>query len=65
MTTRTYYLPRNQVSRYVMNRIIEKVGCSIDDVRPSRNTDTLRFSITCNTKDIVIVEKILKLYDMI
>ena len=64
METRTYYIPRNQIGRYVMNYIIDKIGCSVGDFKLNRNTDTIRFSITCNTKDIPVIEKILTRYDM-
>jgi len=62
--TRTYYIPRNQIGRYVMNRIVSKVGCSVSDFKFNRQAGTIRFSITCKIADIPLVEKILKNYDM-
>ena len=63
--TRTYYIPRNQIGRYVMNYIVEKVGCSVGDFKVNRQSETIRFSITCKTADVATVEKILRRYDMI
>lgn len=63
-TTRTYYIPRNQIGRYVMNYIVTKVECSIGDFAVNRTTDTIRFSITCRGIDIPVVERILRQYDM-
>lgn len=65
ITTRTYYIPRNQIGRYVMNAIVEKVGCSIGDFKLSRQAETIRFSITCKITDVPVVEKILRRYDML
>lgn len=65
MTTRTYYLPKNQVSMHVMNYIVSKVGCSIGDIKVNRTTDTIRVPITCNDGDVKKIEKILRIYDMI
>ena len=64
MTTRTYYLPKNRVSIHVLNYMIERVGCSIGDIKPMKATDTLRVPITCNDKDVEKIERILARYDM-
>lgn len=63
MTTRTYYVPRNQIGRYVINTVVERVGCSIGDITPSL-IGVMRFTITCNEKDIPTVERILKNYNL-
>ncbi len=65
MTTRIYYVPRNQFGRHIMNVIIEKVGCSVGDFKLNRQSDTIRFCVTCNDKDISKVEHILSRYDLI
>ena len=65
MITRNYYVPRNRIGLYIMNVIVDRVGCSVDDFKPSRSSDTIRFSITCNQKDIPAVEKILRLYGVL
>lgn len=64
MTTRTYYLPRNRVSLHIVNYIVSKVGCSIGELRVSPVTDTIKFPVTCNDKDVPKIEKILKNYNM-
>ena len=65
MTTRVYYVPRNQFGRHVMNMIVDKVGCSVGDFKLNRQSDTIRFCITCNDKDVAKVEHILERYDLI
>ena len=64
MTSRTYYLPRNQIARHVLNRIVAKFECSIGVI--SRvDGDKLRVSITCRDCDVKYIENILRMYDMI
>lgn len=65
MTTRTYYLPRNRISIMVLNKMIDKIGCSIGDIKISVKGNCLKVPLTCNDKDIQKVEKILYRYDMI
>jgi len=65
MTTRSYYVPRNQIGRYIMNTVVDRVGCSVEDFKPSVSSDTIRFTITCRDKDIPTVEQILKIYDIL
>ena len=64
MTTRTYYLPKNRVSIHVLNYMVERIGCSIGDIKPMKAVDTLRVPITCNDKDVDKIERILTRYDM-
>lgn len=64
MITRTYYLPKNRVSIHVLNYMVERIGCSIGDIKPMKTADTLRVPITCNDKDIEKIERILTRYDM-
>lgn len=64
MTTRTYYLPRNRISLAIINKIIDKIGCSIGDLKVMKVTDTVRVPITCNDSDVQKIEKILKTYNM-
>ena len=63
--TRNYYVPKNQVGRYIINRIIDKVGCSVDDIKVNQETQTICVTFSFNDKDIAKVEKILKLYDVL
>lgn len=63
--TRNYFVPRNCVGRHVMNTIVNKIPCSIGDFRLKRESDTIQFTITCDAKDFVKVERILKRYDML
>lgn len=65
MTTRTYYLPRNRFSIMVLNKIVSKIGCSIGNIKVSQPLDCIKVQLTCETKDIVKIEKILYRYNMI
>ena len=65
IATRNYFVPRNNIGRYVMNTIVDKVGCSVGDFKINRATDTIRFTVTCNIKDFPQIEKILRRYDML
>lgn len=64
MTTRTYYLPRNRISVHVLNYIVSKIGCSIGELKVIQTTDTIRVPITCNSADVIKIERILKRYGM-
>jgi hypothetical protein len=63
METRTYYFPRNRIGRYILNYLVEHVGCSIGDIR--RVADTLAVPITMPKRNVVKVERILQMYDLI
>ena len=65
MVTRTYYMPNNNVSRLLINSIINRVGCSIGEMKVNKDRDTIRIPITCDQKDIETVEKILKMYGIL
>jgi len=65
MTTRNYYMPKNRISLTIINAIVNKVGCSIGDIRIQQASNTLKVPITCNDKDVKRIEKILKLYDIL
>ena len=62
MVERTYYFPANRIGRYILNYLIERVGCSIGDIR--RMNDIIAVPITVVQKDIVKIEKILQMYDL-
>ena len=62
MVERTYYFPANRIGRYILNYLIERVGCPIGDIR--RVADNLAVPITVVQKDVVKVEKILQMYDL-
>lgn len=64
MTTRTYYLPKNRFALYVLNKIVDKIGCSLGDIKIMRY-DAIRVPITCNENDVLKIETILKTFDMI
>lgn len=63
METRTYYFPRNRIGRYILNYLIERVGCSVGDIR--KVADTLAVPITMPKRNVVKVERILQMYDLI
>lgn len=63
MTTRTYYLPRNRISIHIINKLVEKVGCSVGDIRVIK--DTIKVPITCNDNDVKKIEKVLWLWNML
>lgn len=62
MVERTYYFPANRIGRYILNYLIERIGCSIGEIR--RVADNLAVPITVVQKDVVKVEKILQMYDL-
>lgn len=61
--TKTYYFPCNGFGRAVLNSIINKVGCSIGEIR--KVADTIAVPITINQKDVTSVERILQTYDLL
>ena len=63
METRTYYFPSNRIGRYILNYLIERVGCSVGEIR--KVSDTIAVPITVAKRDIVKVERILQMYDLI
>lgn len=63
METRTYYFPANRIGRYILNYLIERIGCSVGDIR--RVKDTIAVPITTTSKDLIKVERILQMYDLI
>ena len=63
METRTYYFPANRIGRYILNYLIERVGCSIGDIR--KVAETIAVPITVQKRDVVNVERILQMYDLI
>lgn len=63
METRTYYFPQNRIGLYILNYLIERVGCSIGEIR--KVPCALAVPITVPKCDIVKVERILQMYDLI
>jgi hypothetical protein len=63
METRTYYFPANRIGRYILNYLIERIGCSVGDIR--RVKDTIAVPITTTSKDLIRVERILQMYDLL
>ena len=63
METRTYYFPSNRIGRYILNYLIERIGCSVGDIR--KVAGTIAVPITVQKKDVVKVERILQMYDLI
>lgn len=63
METRIYYMPRTRLSIMVINKIYEKIGCSIGDIRVTK--ECIKVPITCAQKDIPRVEKVLYRWGMI
>lgn len=63
MVTRTYYFPRNQIGRYIINYIVERVGCSIGNFHVV--ADSIAVVMTVQPHDVVKVERILQMYGLI
>lgn len=63
METRTYYFPANRIGHHILNYLIERVGCSIGEIR--KVADTIAVPITTQRRDIVKVERILQMYDLL
>lgn len=62
MVERTYYFPANRIGRYILNYLIERVGCSIGDIR--KVDASLAVPITVAKRDVTRVERILQMYDL-
>ena len=62
METRTYYFPRNRIGRYILNYLIERVGCSVGDIY--KVADNIAVPITVSKRDIPKVERILQMYNL-
>ena len=62
METRTYYVPANLIGRYLLNYLIDKVGCSIGNIR--KVNETLAVVVTTTKRDMIKVERILQMYDL-
>ena len=63
--TRNYYVPHNQVGRYLINRIVDKVGCSVDNIKVNRESKTICVTLSFEEKNTQIVEKLLKTYGLV
>ena len=62
MVERTYYFPADQIGRYILNYIIERVGCAIGDIH--RVADFLAVPISARKSDVSKIENILKMYEL-
>jgi len=62
METRTYYFPANRIGRYILNYLIERVGCSVGEIR--KVDTTIAVPITVPKRDIIKVERVLQMYDL-
>ena len=62
METRTYYFPANRIGRYILNYLIDRVGCSIGEIR--KVADNIAVPITVQKRDVIKVERILQMYDL-
>ena len=63
METRTYYFPANRIGRYILNYLIERISCSVGDVR--KVAGNLAVPITLAKRDVIKVERILQMYDLL
>ena len=62
METRTYYVPANRIGRYLLNYMVERIGCSIGNIH--KVNETLAVVVTTQKKDVAKVERILQMYDL-
>lgn len=62
METRTYYFPCNQIGKHILNYLIERVGCSVGEIK--KVADNLAVPITMPKRNIIKVERILQMYDL-
>jgi len=62
METRTYYFPANRIGRYILNYLIERVGCAVGDIH--KVADSIAVPITVQKRDIMKVERILQMYNL-
>ena len=62
METRTYYVPANRIGRHLLNYMVDRIGCSIGQIR--KVNDTLAVVVTTTKRDIQKVDRILQMYDL-
>lgn len=62
MVTKTYYLPQGQFALHLLNHIVNRVECSIGDLKVLRDAGMIRVPLTCKEKDVPHVEHILSTY---
>ena len=62
METRTYYVPANRIGCYLLNYMVDRIGCSIGQIR--KVNDTLAVVVTTTKRDIQKVDRILQMYDL-
>ena len=62
MVERTYYFPADKIGRYIINCIVDRVGCAIGDIH--KVADHLAVPITVRASDLVRGERIMKMYDL-
>lgn len=62
METRTYYFPFNKIGRYILNQIIDRVGCSVGDIH--KVADAMAVPITLPKREVSKVEGILQMYNL-
>lgn len=62
METRTYYFPQNRIGRYILNYLVEHVGCSVGNIHKVANH--LAVPITVPKRDVIKVERILQMYNL-
>ena len=62
METRTYYFPANRIGRHILNYLVDRVGCSVGNIR--KVADNLAVVINTQKRDIIKVERILQMYDL-
>lgn len=65
MTTRQCFVPHNAFGRQMINTLAQKIECSIDHVKLNPRTETISFCITCNDRDAIKIETILKRFDLV
>ena len=63
MIERTYYFPANRIGRYILNYIIDRIGCSIGDIY--KVAGNIAVPITMQKHDVSKVERILQMYDLL
>jgi hypothetical protein len=57
-------MPRNRVSIHLLNKMVERIGCSIGDIKVMKSLDVIRVPITCEERDVKRIEKCLYIYNM-
>lgn len=63
--SRNYYFPKNQIGRYIINQMINRIDCSVDNFRVNHSTNTICVTLSFRERDTAQIERLLKMYGLL